>query len=267
LFNKNSRKKFQEQNWLKIIETDKNPSQAYRRFRDEALQAISDLSLLASRLPDDKLYEIFNEHTLGPLFTSIFFVDKSKDIFKLRQPNVQLASFLVDQGITHCLSEYEKWNKDTPKSSKPTIEYLQRAASICKEIGYKYLRDYIDNKIVAKKNRLICIWENKFDRDFDRFEKYIYQEMTNLEGFPISIESVKMDKTNEFRFIVWEEGPSEEKAFGGVIKIEFSLNKQYDDMLNDNDGKITFYDHHHKEIKSKRIRILKFGSEHALIED
>ena len=272
MFTQPIRKKFAKQSLLKILQSDKNPFQAYKRIRKNALQAISDLSLLASRLPDDKLYEIFNEKTLGPLFTSIFYIDKSENISKLRRPNVQLASFLVDQGITHCLSEYEKWNKDTPESSKPTIEYLQRAVSICKEIGYKYLREYIDNKVSPekireKKNKLICIWERKLANDYDKFKDYFLQEMDYDGPDLVKLENIDTKKINELHFVLWiVEGP-EHKELAGSINIVFSLDKKEGFILDNNKGTITFYNQYHKEMKSKKIRILKFGSEHALVEE
>lgn len=269
MFNKNSRKKFLEQNWLKIIETDKNPSQAYKRYRKEALQAISDLSLLASRLPDDKLYEIFNEKTLSPLLDSIFFLDKSERLTKFRQPNVKLAAFLVGRGIAYCLSEYEKWNEDTPETSKPTIEYLQRASSICGEIGYKFLRDYIDNKVVAKKNKLICIWERKFSNDFKKFKEYILQEIDYNGPSTVEFESKDTKKINEYYFNLWGiyDYDPEEKELACSIKIVFSPDKPEDFILDNNHGTITFYDHQNNKIKSRRIQSLKFGSEHALVEE
>ena len=268
MFSKTVRKRLQEHNWVHIMKTDKNPSQVYRRFRDQAINAIHDLGLLASRLPDDRQYEIFNEETIRPLLKSILLFDKSEDKYKIRNPNLQLASLMVKEGIAYCLSEFRTQNKDTPESARPTIEQLERSILICNEISRQYQHNYIIRKALEMKGEFICIWEQIFASDKSKFLEYVYDQM-NLGAPDLNIKEIESKKINEFHYVLWTSGDEPEGYYYlGEIKIVFSLdvNANEGKLLDDNPGSMIFKDEKGNEIKSKRVRIKKFGSEHVLFE-
>ncbi len=256
----------QEHNWLHFIKTETNSPQAYKRLYKHSIEAIDDLGLLASRLPNDKQFEIFNEETIGNLLKSILLIDKSEDKAKVRNSNLQLASMLIDVCIYPCLVEFRKQNKNTPESSKPTIEYLERAVLICKEIGRQHQRNYIEKEAVKMKERVICIWEGRFSFDYLQFEKYIYQEM-KVDAPDLNIESIDTGKKYEFHYVIrtFIDG-LDEYYFLGEIKIVFSTDKKEGGLLDNNSGRMVFYDQQGNEIKNKQVKIKKFGAQRVLFE-
>jgi hypothetical protein len=269
LFNKVTRKRIREHDWLYIQNFEKNPWQTYRRFRDRAINSIEDLSLLAKKLPTNKQEEIFNKETIEPFLKCLFFIDESEKEARLRQPNVDLACLLAEEGIRICSSTYRKWNKDIPESAKPTLDYLEQAIRICREVGNKSYRDHTEKETILEKHKLICGWENKFTSDFERFENYVGKEMDLLDT-NLSFEEVPTNRINEYSYNLWFNygDPNQgQKDFLGAISIAFSLDLRSGKLLDNNNGTITFYNHENKEIKRKRLRILKRGANHVLVEE
>ena len=62
-----TRKKFVEHNWEYIQKHDSNPSQTWNRIRGIANTGLRDLALLAEKLPDEKLQEIFTDKNMDTL--------------------------------------------------------------------------------------------------------------------------------------------------------------------------------------------------------
>lgn len=149
-----------EQNLLSIINENSNLPQMWNRIKRKCETAIRDLRLIATKSPDDKLQEIFNEDTFKKLLLAIFTLDRSgpNSKLKFRSPDLQLASFFADFGIELCIEEIKKKNTDTPESSKPIIDQLTRTQAICREIGFKYKLDTIEEESKKNKSRFICIY-------------------------------------------------------------------------------------------------------------
>ncbi len=160
MLNKNQRKTLMEQNLLSIINENSNLPQMWNRIKRKCETAIRDLRLIATKSPDDKLQEIFNEDTFKKLLLAIFTLDRSgpNSKLKFRSPDLQLASFFADFGIELCIEEIKKKNTDTPESSKPIIDQLTRTQAICREIGFKYKLDTIEEESKKNKSRFICIY-------------------------------------------------------------------------------------------------------------
>lgn len=85
--------------------------------------------------------------------------------------------------------------------------------------------------------------------------------------YHLKIKTVDTEKFNEFRYTLWTfvEEPYE-YYYLGEIKIVFSLDKNEGRLLDNNYGKMVFYDKQGKEIKSKQVKIKKLGADHALLE-
>lgn len=268
MLHKHTRRRLNEHDWETYHRLEKNPSQSVRRLVDSARLAIEDLSLIARKLPDSKQQEIFNESTIEPFLNSLFFIDQSQKVTQLRNTNVGLASLIAEEGIKHCLSTYRKWNKDSPESARPTLDYLERSIQICREIGYKSLKYNIEHSFSTEKNKLICIWENRLDSDFERFAKYLVERM-KLSISDVSIRNIPTEESYRYYYGIWDDwGDPEdgESNYLGALKINFSLNKKEGRLLDNNEGTVTFYNHQGKEINEKNIKILKYGSKHLLVE-
>ena len=60
MFKKSLRKKLLEHKWVDIMKDDSNPTQTWRRIRDQAIRGLDDLILLAKKLPEEKQQGIFD---------------------------------------------------------------------------------------------------------------------------------------------------------------------------------------------------------------
>jgi hypothetical protein len=109
---------------------------------------------------------------------ALFVMDNSGSESKFRSPDIRLASELVLTGITACINEYRKWNKDIPESSGPTIEYLNKSVAICKEIGFKSRMNAME-KGLSEKRKFIGIWEEIYHKNFKNL-KSLFQKKWKL---------------------------------------------------------------------------------------
>ena len=228
----------------------------WKRIRDQSIRALSDLSLLAEKSPNNKLRQIFNENTIKDLLFAIFLIDRSESKLKERSADVQLAAEFVRIGIDVCMSEYEKWNKDNPESSKPTMDYLDKAVAICNEIGFKSRMNLMEKESNENKYKLICIWEETDRKNKDKFDQYILKEMKIDDDIPMTRINNKYTSFEKEWDLIEDIGdPSENGYLGKVI---VNINPV------ENKGKIKFYNDKNEEIKIKNIVIKKYGSHTAL---
>jgi hypothetical protein len=214
---------------------------------------------VAIKTPNDKLHDIFNEKSLDELLQSLFMFYKSGNDIKSRLPDVKLATLLVRTGLLICIWEYQEWNKDTPESAKPTIDYLYKSMTICNEIGYKSRLNMIEKEASAKKLNFICIWEDIGGKDKDRFERYILNEFNPHKPVVISEERlvydvrISVDKKLEKEFHLFEfdiASLPEDGVFIGKVRI--SINPK------ENNAKMMFYDIDEQEIKRKSLVIKNY---------
>lgn len=238
------------------------------KIKKKCEQALRDLTLIALKSSSDELNEIFNEDSLRGLLYGLFLMDKSDLELQLkpRSADLQLASIFVSVCIHVCISEYEKWNKDTPESSTPTIDYLKKAIAICKEIGYKHKLDLIEKDSIENKLKFICIWEEISHKHLDRFVNYLMKYLVEIMGIrdPVKLYcDINNPKVKEFSII--DLVSSDDDLYLGkvTVNIEPPFNK----------GEIKFYDKEDKEIKSfndkneeikYKVTLKKFNSQTAL---
>ena len=90
-----------------------NPSQLLSRVREQSLQAIKDLTLLANNLEEEQLQEIFTKENLQSLFYAIFYPKSRKSILKMpkseRDRIFELGYMFIDSSIDivgHSLNNY-----------------------------------------------------------------------------------------------------------------------------------------------------------------
>lgn len=268
MLSKHMRKKFLEHDLLYILDHDSNKYQQWQRVRDDCLDALRDLALVACKTPDDKLHNMFNEKNIIELIRSILFLYHSDKGITARSPDVKMASSLVNLGVTICMTEYQRWNKDLPESIKPTIDYLEKCIGICSEIGYKSRLNVIENEGAAKKLNFICIWEDISGKDQNKINRYILNELKSDKPIVNSnlplVYDVRMSVINryekEFRIFEFDiaSAPEDGILIGKVrISISLAINK----------AKLIFYNRNDQEIKNKSLVIKKYDdSQTALFE-
>ena len=137
MLSKSMRKKLFERNWLNIEKQDSNPSQFWRRLKDQSITAINDLILLANKLPEDKQREIFSPPRIEALLAQILDLGElglSNKDFNSRKS--EIAARLVKRGIDLNVNQYVNSSIDTPSLIKPTLDHLRQTVSICDDISY-----------------------------------------------------------------------------------------------------------------------------------
>jgi hypothetical protein len=159
MLDKHSRKKLSERTWLDIKKSDPNPYVTLRRWKDQANRAINDLTLIAQKLPDDTLKDIFNYTNIRKVVSAIlreneFAVRNSATVDDVRR--IQLAAVLVEIGITTCINEYGSKIEQDSVLNELTINHLSRARDICDAISFKMRLPQIEEE--AKREDLVCLF-------------------------------------------------------------------------------------------------------------
>ncbi len=258
MLDKKQRKILLEQNLVTLLKESSNPYQAWDRLKRKCTTALKDLYLVAVKSPDEKLRQIFNEDNIWNLLYALFVEDKSDPqmALNIRSVDLNLASLFADFSISACIKEYEKWNKDTPESAKPTIDHLIRAQAICKEIGYKYRLDLMEKENNKDKSKFICIWEEINKKHLYRLKEYVKKEMP-IEFGDLHITVEKNESYNK-EFLLFDWTMDEEDTYAGKISISITPGSQK--------GIIKFYNENDKEIKNKNLVIKEFNSQTALYD-
>jgi hypothetical protein len=128
-----------KQRWSDILKKDSNPIQKWIRLRDRANVAISDLKLLADRLPDNKQKEIFDYANIKELVSVMLrqrvWDDSNHDNYDARR--TRLAAILAKEGLTKCIDQYKNRIETNEVLSKQTVSLLETAINLCNEIAMR----------------------------------------------------------------------------------------------------------------------------------
>jgi len=126
---------------------DSNPTQTWRRIRDQSIRGLNDLTLLAKKLPDDKQQEIF-DNTIGNLISSILGANMLDEFYHtpilqysaqnyLDYRRTRLAAILIKEALDWCIYQHRLLFRETPTQNKLIIEQLVASQKICDELAYK----------------------------------------------------------------------------------------------------------------------------------
>ncbi len=195
------RKKIEEQTWLEIENEDSNPTQTWRRLRDQSIEAINDLILLAKKLPEDKQKEIFSPQIIDNFIRQVLYLGERhpyQDSFNTRK--AELAATLVNRGIDVNSYQYFRLNEDTPSLVKITIDQLKQCVSVCNDISYKLKLKKVEEEAEKMKYRYLFSWNNMFGREKKRLLNFIRGLFGDdqIEIFQTSIK--RKDKSIELSF-------------------------------------------------------------------
>ena len=139
MLNFSLRKQIKEQKWLDIMKKDSNPTQKWIRLRDRANRAISDLKLLADRLPDTRQQEIFDYGKIREFLSTILrqpvWLDSNHDKFDARR--TRLAAIMAEESLKKCIDQYKNKIEKSEVLSKQNVSLLENAISLCNEISIR----------------------------------------------------------------------------------------------------------------------------------
>jgi hypothetical protein len=173
-----------QHDWLAIIRNERNPTQFWQRIRSQVDRAIDQLSLLAKKLPDDKQEQVFGYYNLKRLIISLLNKDNYADSVDETSDTrrTQLAALLVEEGIKLCIKKYELLLSETPALTGPTIEHLNKAIDICKDIAYKI--DLNQRIFLEKEGKLTYLfdWNRIPGNDNNKLIEFIKDEFGEFDA-------------------------------------------------------------------------------------
>ncbi len=207
MFHKNLRKRFLEQNWVDIMKHESNSTQFARRIRDQANAAINDLIILSSKLPEEKLQEIFHNKNIDRLIKSVVSRHVSEDNGRSDARRISLAATLVSLGALECISKYSSLMYDTPHLGKPVISTLYQSVAICRDIAYR--TELLERDMEAGKQGMIYLFDwNKIARTkyTSRFAGFV---MEQVKFGAIDLGPIKLSKDRKSIRGTFKESPFE----------------------------------------------------------
>ena len=216
------RKRISERNWLDIEKQDSNPSQLWRRLKEESITAINDLILLANRLPDDKQREIFSPTRVEDLITQIIYIgffSQSHENFNSRKS--EIAARLIKRGIDLIINQYMNTSSETPSLIKPTLDHLNQSVDICNDISYKMKLKNIDEELKGLEYQYLFSWNNMLTREKNRLINFI---LSKTGDFISNIFKVKKDKGDR-RVIDFGIDTGDSESIQGTFQI--TINNTY----------------------------------------
>ncbi len=197
MFQKETRKKLIKQNWLEIKQGDSNAYQTLKRFRDQSKDAIDDLSLVANKLPDNTLDEIFTSKKLEPFVLNILGVGPSRGKIKSSRNSTKrrtrIAAMLVEKCIDFCITQYDSLLSESPVLTGPTIRQLRESAAICTDIARKLELDDLRNQEKDENLSYLLNWDSISESDSKRLTQYLVDE-TN---WPYDLLEIKKSPDNK----------------------------------------------------------------------
>lgn len=126
-----------------------NVSEYNKRILEYALKGLSDLTLLAQKLPKDQKARVFNKETLGALFKAIFNIKiqakdhqeylknkASKDMVEERKRLLQLCDLVL-----HLIGDYSLVGAIVPEPMKPFMNMSWPPRDNFKALLYTSLKE------------------------------------------------------------------------------------------------------------------------------
>jgi hypothetical protein len=137
MLQKRVRKRLSEQNWIDMLERESNPSLTAKRLVGQAQRAINDLTLLARKMPNERLSNVFMYDNLKGFIEAILQSERKVHERNFDSRTTQLAALLVNLGIEYCKHEYEQNVEQHPSLNRATKEKLDAAVEICDAVALK----------------------------------------------------------------------------------------------------------------------------------
>lgn len=175
MLHKDTRKALQDHNWIQLKERNSNPRLALIRLKNQSITAISDISLIAQKLPVKEQDKIFKYDSMKTLIEAILNVSSEEysDIGNtgLDPRRIHLAAMLAEEGIKRCTRAYIAQNRDTPILTEATVDQLNRTIKVCKEIAY--LVDLPSRKESENALEYVFNWSRVPGSDESKFVDFI----------------------------------------------------------------------------------------------
>ena len=160
MLTKDTHRRLKEHGWLEIEKKHSNPYVALNRFKHQATEAIDDLTLIAQKLPDATLKDIFNYTNIKKLTSAVLndnellVGDSTTTADDVRR--LQLATLLVEIGIQTCIEQYQSKIEQDSILNELTISHLSRAREICNAISFKVRLPHLEEE--AEKRDLVYLF-------------------------------------------------------------------------------------------------------------
>ncbi len=182
LLTKHTRKKYLEQDWLSIKNTDSNPSQLESRLKNDVTTCLSDLTLISRRLPDEEQARVFDTSKIEELLTALMIFEKSAGTDLARRPkNFKIAMILIKFGLYELKQIYDKLFDTSPYMTELVSDKILDNIRICENLTLGVLRSEIEREAIKDKLLYLFSIDHATTYELKQFENYI------LGSIPIKV--------------------------------------------------------------------------------
>ncbi|CAN5499098.1 hypothetical protein BH18THE2_BH18THE2_25580 [soil metagenome] len=215
MLSKHMRKKLLERTLLEIEKKESNPTQMWSRLRNTCVRAIDDLILVAKKLPEDKQKEIFTPHKIDEFVSCLLYRGDTYPYPHIFNPHkAELASRLVERGVSLNSYQFHLLNRGTPSLVEPTSNHLKQAVSICRDISYKLQLKKIEEEAVEAEIVYLFSWNEMVNKEKHRLLDFI----TNKTGeYQIEIIENTVKRTNNNKKLECNFGLKVGEDIGDVV--------------------------------------------------
>ena len=155
------------------------PGKLCTRLRTQSARAISELAMLANKLPNEEQGKIFDYDNVECLLQAILkgndqklnyyskAEEENKETIIFQKENIEydnnfnsrithLAALLVREGIKICIDQYKSKIEQDSTLNQATIDKLKNAVEICDAIAFKLYSPKIE--LITKKQKLTYLF-------------------------------------------------------------------------------------------------------------
>lgn len=210
MLEKNTRKRFSEQNWYDILSNEKNRYQFTKRIRAKVNSAMTDLAIIGKRLPDEEFEKIFDLKTFSTFLQGVIIFESDPDHKPVtRRNNYKILMMLIEYGLLEFIASLKEEHGNVPSISKVLTDQLEESYVICKHLTLNIERTELENEALEK--NLIYLFKR---RD-------LYSEQNSK-----AISNMVMDMIGKDKISKYTKNPRYVDVLGGNI-----LNQSLNDIL------------------------------------
>jgi hypothetical protein len=186
-----------KKNLLTYLKKSGSPSQEKKRILEATTKAITQMIGISKNSPDYLIQQLIPIELCLTLLRSLLRVPEDKMFYsKMGEVDsriVDLASHVVEIGALACINQHKLLFRDTKALGEPTINYLEKAIHICKDLSYQI--EMMEQHKTESKNNLIYLfnWNRIAKRNTARLNRYLYKN-TEIPIGKIKIRNVSPQK-------------------------------------------------------------------------
>jgi hypothetical protein len=245
LLSKTTRKHLMEYNWDYAEKKDSNPSQTRSRLRNNLKTVLNELVLIADKLPEKELNEIFASKSLEPFVRSLIDPLIAQKLLDPRR--TRLSAMMIEICVHFCIRQIEFFMDETPNFKEPIVSRLRESIEISNDLANKIELDELRSK--GNKENLVYLfnWSEALKRDKARVDDFISRR---LDLFPCGLESLTRSRyRNSLMCRIGLDGVEDGRS------LEFKIDRKNET------GVAILFDENHNETRRVKLMIKEGNNE------